>query len=744
MNSQSNEKNMEMNRTNQGTPNIRWMLVGYDLVVYAVVAIILLVLYGGMDKLSLVGICQQVALSVLCIFTARLLGKIYGQVWRYGGIQCYIRLLFTDSIAFVAYLGLELLLPVQKITFARLLSLVSLNLLGALALRMMYRYAYKCGNQETARGKFLSILLHIFSGIEAGNEKEVQKIKVAIIGAGRVGVSLAEELLNNAEAAYIPRCFIDINREKVGRDIHGIPVWSEDEATFKRLGEFEVQEIIFAIPSMDAKKKKALYDYYKDAGYKLKVYDYPTVYAAGGKRHLREFDIEELLFRKPLVVSDERTNAYYKDKIVLITGGGGSIGSELCRQLAKMQPKKIIILDIYENGAYDVQQELKIAYGNSLDLQIEICSITHRKALERVFEKYHPQIIINAAAHKHVPLMEHNCVEAIYNNVFGTQNLVELCEEYGAERFMMVSTDKAVNPTNVMGATKRMCEMIVQSASTHGKVKYSATRFGNVLGSAGSVIPLFKRQIANGGPVTVTDKRIIRYFMTIPEASQLVLQSGAIANNGELFVLDMGQPVKIMDLAENMIRLSGVQGIEIIETGLRPGEKLYEELLVKTEELDAIKWGTIRDGRWAVLPKSCKGFSEPLYELMGWNKDCKYKLRGQFCGTADEQVMIFELEEPEVLVQEKAEEQFAEEPEKKEEAQKLVKRILYPEAWAYNFGESTNRTVFLQRVAYRGNWDILRPARTVEGMEIITREVLDDLLESAEKLIDKMRCANYA
>lgn len=340
------------------------------------------------------------------------------------------------------------------------------------------------------------------------------------------------------------------------------------------------------IPSMDAAKKKTLYEYYKNAGYKLKVYDYPTMYAAGGKRHLREFDIEELLFRKPLVVSDERTNAYYKGKVVLITGGGGSIGSELCRQLAKMNPKKIIILDIYENGAYDVQQELKIAYGNKLDLQIEICSITHRKALERVFEKYHPQIIINAAAHKHVPLMEHNCVEAIYNNVFGTQNLVELCEEYGAERFMMVSTDKAVNPTNVMGATKRMCEMIVQSASTHGKVKYSATRFGNVLGSAGSVIPLFKRQIANGGPVTVTDKRSIRYFMTIPEASQLVLQSGAIANNGELFVLDMGKPVKIMDLAENMIRLSGVQGIEIIETGLRPGEKLYEELLVKTEELD--------------------------------------------------------------------------------------------------------------------------------------------------------------
>lgn len=583
----TNEKNKNLNYTQQkNSPNIRWMLVGYDLIVYAIVAVILLVIYGGMDKLSSTGILQQVCLSAGCIFAARLLGKIYGQVWRYGGIQCYIRLLFTDSIAFIVYLCLELLLPVQKMTFARMLSLASMNLLGALALRMLYRYAYKCGNQKTVGGKLLSILLRLFSGIEAGNDKEVQKIKVAIIGAGRVGVRFAEDLLNSDEAAYIPRCFIDINENKVGREIQGLPVWSEDEATFRKLNEYEVQEIVFAIPSMDAEKKKTLYEYYKNAGYKLKVYDYPTVYAAGGKRHLREFDIEELLFRKPLVVSDEHTNEYYKGKVVLITGGGGSIGSELCRQLAKMQPKQIVILDIYENGAYDVQQELKIAYGNKLDLQIEICSITHRKALEKVFEKYHPQLIINAAAHKHVPLMEHNCVEAIYNNVFGTQNLVELCEEYGAERFMMVSTDKAVNPTNVMGATKRMCEMIVQSASTHGKVKYSATRFGNVLGSAGSVIPLFKRQIANGGPVTVTDKRIIRYFMTIPEASQLVLQSGAIANNGELFVLDMGQPVKIMDLAENMIRLSGVQGIEIIETGLRPGEKLYEELLVKTEELD--------------------------------------------------------------------------------------------------------------------------------------------------------------
>ena len=566
--------------------NVRWPLILYDLAVFIIASMILLVIYRGMEKLSVSGIVEQMILAGVCVFSARMIGNIYGQVWRYGGIQCYIRLLATDSIAFLAYFCLELLLPIPKVTFARMLSLISMNLLGALAMRMMYRYAYKCGNQENLRGKILAKLLYMVSGLESGCDKEVQKIKVAIIGAGRVGVSLAEELLNNEESAYIPRCFIDVAKEKVGREIHDIPVYSEDEATFAKLGELEVQEIIFAIPSMEAEKKKKLYNYYKEAGYKLKVYDYPTMYAAGGKRHLREFDIEELLFRKPIVVADERTNAYYKDKVVLITGGGGSIGSELCRQLAKMNPKKIIILDIYENGAYDVQQELKIAYGNKLDLQIEICSITHKKALKRVFDKYHPQIIINAAAHKHVPLMEHNCIEAIYNNVFGTKNLVDLCEEYHAERFMMVSTDKAVNPTNVMGATKRMCEMIVQSASTHGTVKYSATRFGNVLGSAGSVIPLFKRQIANGGPVTVTDKRIIRYFMTIPEASQLVLQSGAIANNGELFVLDMGQPVKIMDLAENMIRLSGVQGISVIETGLRPGEKLFEELLVKTEDSD--------------------------------------------------------------------------------------------------------------------------------------------------------------
>lgn len=514
-----------------------------------------------------------------------MIGNIYGQIWRYGGIQGYIRLIFSDAIAFILLIILQTTLQVERITFDRALSLVCINLLGAISIRMIYRYAYLYSNNETSKGKFLSKLLYRFSGLTTGTDKEVQKIKIAIIGAGRVGASFAEELVNDEKAVYVPRCFIDIDKTKVGREVNGIPVWYADETTLDKLKAYEVQEIVFAIPNMDVNKKKCLYDHYKNAGYKVKVYDYPTLYTAGSKRNLREFDIEELLFRKPLAVTNEQTYAYYKDKVILITGGGGSIGSELCRQLAKMDPKKIIILDIYENGAYDVQQELKIAYGNAINLQIEICSITHKKALEKVFKQYHPQIIINVAAHKHVPLMEQNCVEAIYNNVFGTKNLIELCEKYNAQRFMMVSTDKAVNPTNVMGATKRMCEMMVQSASMYGNVKYSATRFGNVLGSAGSVIPLFKRQIAKGGPVTLTDKRIIRYFMTIPEASQLVLQSGAMANNGELFVLDMGQPVKILDLAENMIKLSGAHDIEIVETGLRPGEKLYEELLINSQTL---------------------------------------------------------------------------------------------------------------------------------------------------------------
>jgi FlaA1/EpsC-like NDP-sugar epimerase len=528
------------------------------------------------------------------VFIARFALNIYSLIWRYGGIQSYIKIFISDAVGYACYLSLAFTLPIERISFARVTAICCANLLGALAMRMAYRYAYKC-SRTTLLGKTLCRLVFVFTGRRVDNSRidvEKSKIRIAIVGAGRVGVSLAEELFNNAASAYTPRCFIDVKEEKIGRQIHDIPVLSEEKVTFEALAELEIQEIVFAIPNLKASHKRRLYDHYKQSGLKVKVYDYPVMSSAatGGKRALREFDIEELLFRKSVTLADEETAAYYKDKVILITGGGGSIGSELCRQIATMQPRTLVILDVYENGAYDVQQELRMAYGNKLDLRVEILSVCNRAALERVFAEYRPQIVLNAAAHKHVPLMEHNCCEAVENNVFGTLNTVELSEKYEVERFIMVSTDKAVNPTNVMGATKRMCEMIVQSHAAGGsKTVYSATRFGNVLGSAGSVIPLFKRQIAAGGPVTLTDKRIIRYFMTIPEASQLVLKSGAMAKNGELFVLDMGKPIKILELAENMIRLSGYEpysDIEIREIGLRPGEKLYEELLIKSELLD--------------------------------------------------------------------------------------------------------------------------------------------------------------
>lgn len=563
-------------------------LVFYDLIVFVAVDLLLFVFCKEAGGLSLGGVINQTALAFILIFASRFIGKIYRQIWRYGGIQCYIKLLVADAIAFCVYLAVEMVLPIEHIAFAKLLAFCCTNTLGALAIRMLYRYCYKCGSQDNKSGVFLRWLLTVFSGrrVQTEPDPDSQKIKIAIIGAGAVGVGLAEDLLSNKKAQYVTRCFIDSDRSKIGRDIHGISVMSEDGATLEELKKHHIQEVVFAVPNMERSRKLELYDYYQKAGFRIKVFDFPSMDISGSKRQLREFNIEDLLMRKQKEIINGRTRAYYKGKVVVITGGGGSIGSELCRQLAKMEPKQLVIVDIYENCAYDVQQELKFAYKGKVDIKVEIVNITNKKGLSRVFREYHPDICINAAAHKHVPLMEKNCIEAVENNVFGTLNVVQCCQEYGCKRFMMVSTDKAVNPTNMMGATKRMCEIIMQAYSANGVVKCSATRFGNVLGSAGSVIPLFKRQIAAGGPVTVTDKRIIRYFMTIPEASQLVLTSGAMAENCELFVLDMGKPVKIYDLAKNMIRLSGMEGIEIIETGLRPGEKLYEELLIKTEKLE--------------------------------------------------------------------------------------------------------------------------------------------------------------
>jgi len=570
------------------------MLMVYDLAILLFVDLLMLVLYpSGITKLSTADVIVQAAMSVIGIMAGRGVLGIYRQIWRYGGTTQYIRLLIADGLGGLIFLTLIYALPFERITALRALALVAIDLLAAIAIRLIYQYMYEFNTRKSRVAKWLRKLTRVMTGIKidpvhAAGKPADHRINIAIVGAGRVGVMLADELLRNPAAAYQPCCFIDIDSEKIGRYISGLRVYAETEFTEEVQASFPIQEIVFALPEVALERKQQLYAQYKATGCKIKVYDYPDPRRMSGKRTLHEFEVTDLLFRQPVEFVDEKTKNYYSGKTVLITGGGGSIGGELCRQIAKMEPKRLIILDVYENGAYDVQQELCIRYGNKLDLVVEIASVCDRQAMEHIFEEHRPDVVLHAAAHKHVPLMERNCVEAVKNNVFGTLNMVEISEEYGVGKFTMISTDKAVNPTNVMGATKRMCEMIVQSRKG-SKTNFSATRFGNVLGSNGSVIPLFKRQIMNGGPVTITDKRIIRYFMTIPEASQLVLESGAMAKNGELYVLDMGNPVKILDLAENMIRLSGFepyQDIDIVEIGLRPGEKLYEELLIKTEELD--------------------------------------------------------------------------------------------------------------------------------------------------------------
>ncbi len=572
--------------------NIRWLLMIYDIITYVVASFFLFFVYAPIQLSRYFGVLATV---FALIYALRLITDVYRQIWRYGILTPYVRLIASDLMALGIFVVISAICHAGGDVFVRTVAVVCLHLLCAIIIRMLYHCCYRVGENQGKLGTLARFCLSIaslrkFDESEADRTLSKKKIKVAIIGAGKVGVSLAEDLLNNPTSSYMPCCFVDIDPLKTGRKIYDLPVLSEKKASSGGLEKYGIQEVVFALPLMEADVKKELYHKYKDLGYRVKVYDYPSLHTAGNaRRSMREFDIEELLFRKPSNFEADAQSQYYKDKVIMITGGGGSIGSELCRQLAKLDPKTLIIVDIFENGAYDVQQELKILYGNRLDLRVEIASITDCRAMDSLFETYKPQIVINAAAHKHVPLMEHNCCEAVKNNVFGTLNLVDLAEKHAAERFIMVSTDKAVNPTNVMGATKRMCEMIVLGrAGNSAGVKYSATRFGNVLGSAGSVIPLFKRQIQNGGPITITDKRIIRYFMTIPEASQLVLQSGAMAKNGELFVLDMGKPVKILEMAENMIRLAGFEpykDIDIQEIGLRPGEKLYEELLIESEEL---------------------------------------------------------------------------------------------------------------------------------------------------------------
>ncbi|WP_294168563.1 nucleoside-diphosphate sugar epimerase/dehydratase [uncultured Clostridium sp.] len=413
--------------------------------------------------------------------------------------------------------------------------------------------------------------------------------RTLIIGAGEAAILVIKEMKNNKNSKYNPIALIDDDKYKVGKSILGIKIEGTRKDIIKVCKEKEIETIIIAAPSMNEEDKKEILDKCKKTECKIQMV--PSIYSViDGKvslNQIKDVEIEDLLGRKPIELEMQGISNYIKNKTVLVTGGGGSIGSELCRQISKFNPKRLIIFDIYENNAYDIQNELRHKSPN-LNLLVLIGSVRDKKRLEQVFDKYKPDIVFHAAAHKHVPLMEDSPMEAIKNNVFGTLNVVECADKYNSERFVLISTDKAVNPTNVMGATKRICEMIIQSYDKVSHTKFVAVRFGNVLGSNGSVIPLFKKQIAQGGPVTVTHKNIIRYFMTIPEATQLVLQAGAFAKGGEIFVLDMGEPVKIYDLAYDLIRLSGYEpnkDIKIKVTGLRPGEKLYEELLMSEEGL---------------------------------------------------------------------------------------------------------------------------------------------------------------
>ncbi len=429
----------------------------------------------------------------------------------------------------------------------------------------------------------------IIRGAKHKRQNRKNGTRVMIIGAGDAGNTVIKEITNSNYSTMTIKCIIDDNSSKWGRFIQGIKIVGGRDKIVECAAFYGIDEIIIAIPSANRATMKELVEICKETSCKLRTLPgiYQLVNGEVSVSKLRNVDVEDLLGRDPIKVDLESILNYVKNKTVLVTGGGGSIGSELCRQIAGHQPKRLIIVDIYENNAYEIQQELKHKFPY-LDMVVLIASVRNTKRMNTIMSKYRPDIVYHAAAHKHVPLMEVSPNEAIKNNVFGTWKTAQAAVQNGVKKFVLISTDKAVNPTNIMGASKRICEMIIQTYNRHYDTEFVAVRFGNVLGSNGSVIPLFKKQIAAGGPVTVTHPDIIRYFMTIPEAVSLVLQAGVYAKGGEIFVLDMGEPVKILDLAKNLIRLSGYkvdEDIKIEFTGLRPGEKLYEELLMNEEGL---------------------------------------------------------------------------------------------------------------------------------------------------------------
>lgn len=493
--------------------------------------------------------------------------RLYHSIWRFAGIdeakrivEAYIVLLFLYGAGIIA---MRLRMPRSYYFVGYVFSLVLTT-----GLRFSYR------------------IIRTYTNKKKDSDSSVAD-RVMVIGAGQAGQTLIKEMKSSSHLNTEVVCVIDDNPNKKGRLLEGVPIVGNRNDILDKVEEYKVTRIIYAIPATTGGNRKAILNICKNSGCKMQTV--PGVYQLLNEEvsvtKLRDVEITDLLGRAQVKVNNAEILHTLKDKVVMVTGGGGSIGSELCRQIAQSEPKLLIIFDIYENNAYAIQQELKRKLPD-LNLLALIGSVRNTKRINRVIEKYRPDIIFHAAAHKHVPLMEDSPNEAIKNNVEGTYKTAQAAAKYGVKKFVLISTDKAVNPTNIMGASKRLCEMVVQMMDRQSDTDFVAVRFGNVLGSNGSVIPLFKKQIAEGGPVTVTDKRIIRYFMTIPEAVSLILQASYYAHGGEIFVLDMGEPVKIDDMARNLIRLSGYvpdEDIKIVYTGLRPGEKLYEELLMDEE-----------------------------------------------------------------------------------------------------------------------------------------------------------------
>lgn len=503
-----------------------------------------------------------------------LCSKVYTKMWRYADIADF----FYEWIACLcANIGFFIATRFFSVDFG--IRIPIMLLLISTFLLFLFRFVYR-----------VSILMEKRHHLTKTAER-----RVLIVGAGEAATMLLKELSNNPENEYRPICLVDDDPAKVNRSMYGIPILGKTKDIPMLCRRHRIKTIVFSILTISPKDQKRILDICATTHCEVKMI--PSLYQAMAvdakdinvTATIRDVEVEDLLGREPIALNINKCRSYIKDQVVMVTGGGGSIGSELCRQIANLQPKNLIILDIYENNAYDIEQELKRKYGKALTFETQIASVRDYDKMDLLMREKQVDVVFHAAAHKHVPLMETSPEEAVKNNVFGTYNVIKAADRNRVKRFVQISTDKAVNPTNIMGCTKRICEMMVQQYNKHSDTQFAAVRFGNVLGSNGSVIPLFKQQIKEGGPITVTHPEINRYFMTIPEAVSLVLTAGSMAGGGEIFVLDMGEPVKINDLALNLIRLSGLEpdeDIEIIYTGLRPGEKLYEELLLDEEGIE--------------------------------------------------------------------------------------------------------------------------------------------------------------